>query len=125
MTINTEMPSLHPVYIIAEMACSPDGDPALAKTIIRGAGEAGAQAVQFQVWKREAMVVPRHPDFAKLGAIELSRGAWAELARFVRNSYPAMQIIACVYERDSVDFCESLPVDAYKLHAAEPVQPAV
>ena len=30
-----------------------------------------------------------------------------------------MQIIACVYERGSADFAESIDVDAYKLHSAD------
>jgi hypothetical protein len=37
-----------PIYLIAEMACSHEGDPALARVIIDGAGRAGADAIQFQ-----------------------------------------------------------------------------
>ena len=36
-------------YIIAEMACSHEGDPALARKIIDAAGGAGADAIQFQI----------------------------------------------------------------------------
>lgn len=107
------------ISIIAEMACSHEGDPDLARKIIDGAGASGADAIQFQIWTREAMMVPQHPDFAKLGKIELKREAWRELASYVRDRYPEMEIIACVYERGSVDFCEGLDVDAYKLHAAD------
>ena len=35
-------------YIIAEMACSHEGDPALARKIIDGAGQAGADSIQSQ-----------------------------------------------------------------------------
>ena len=106
-------------HIIAEMACSHEGDPVLAHKIIDGAGLAGADSIQFQIWSLKDMVVPHHPDYPMLTRIELSRDVWRGLANYVREKYPAMQIIACVYERGSVDFAESIAVDAYKLHSAD------
>lgn len=106
-------------FIIAEMACSHDGDLKLARKIIDGAGNAGADAIQFQMWKVQQMMVPHHPEFDKVLQIELSREEWAALANYVREHYPAMEIIACVYERSSVDFAEEVGVDAYKLHSAD------
>ena len=107
------------IVVIAEMACSHEGDPALARKIIDGAGAAGADAIQFQIWLARDMMVPQHPAFATLNRIELSRQVWSELAAYVRQNYPQLQIIACVYERASVDFAETLGVDAYKLHSAD------
>ncbi|MFC1735412.1 N-acetylneuraminate synthase family protein [Candidatus Hydrogenedentota bacterium] len=106
-------------YIIAEMACSHEGKPDLAQKIISGTNEAGANAIQFQVWARDDMVTPQQPDYDTLARIELSRQDWAGLAKYVRETNSQMQIIACVYERGSVDFCESINVDAYKLHSAD------
>ena len=107
------------VYLIAEMACSHEGEPALARKIIDGAGQAGADAIQFQIWKLREMMVPHHPDFEKVSKIELSQEQWTDLAGYVHDHYPSMQIIACVYERSSVDFCERIDVDAYKIHSAD------
>ena len=106
-------------YVIAEMACSHDGRFDLAKVIIDGAGQAGADAIQFQVWILEDMMVRHHPDYERVAKIELSRQQWGDLANYTHERYPNMQIVACVYERSSVDFCESLGVDAYKLHSAD------
>ncbi|MBN1517180.1 N-acetylneuraminate synthase family protein [Candidatus Sumerlaeota bacterium] len=106
-------------YIIAEMACSHDGSEDLAKVIIDGVGQAGANAIQFQVWLAADMMVPHHPQFDLVKSIELSRDIWRRLADYVRSKYPGMEIIACVYEHQSVDFCEDLNVDAYKLHSAD------
>lgn len=105
--------------MIAEMACSHDGNPKLARVIIDGAGQAGADAIQFQIWKLDEVMVPHHPDFAKVSTVEFSRGQWTELANYMRERHPHMQIIACVYERSSVDFCESIRVEAYKLHSSD------
>jgi sialic acid synthase SpsE len=109
----------HPVYVIAEMACSHEGDPDLARVIIDGAGKAGADAVQFQVWTATELVVPQHANYNLLCSIELSREEWQLLAEYVRERYAGMDLIACVYERGSVDFCESIGVDAYKLNAID------
>lgn len=107
------------VYIIAEMACSHQGDIALAHKIIDGAGQAKADAIQFQIWSLADMVVPHHHDYRLLKRLELSHGQWAELANYVRSRYPKMQIIACVSEHKGVDFCERVRVDAYKIHSAD------
>ena|SRR5689334_37634 len=112
-------------HIIAEMACSHEGDPALARKIIDGAGAAGADSIQFQIWSLKDTVVPHHPDYQMLTRIELSRDVWRELANYVREKFPAMQIIACVYERSSVDFAQSLAVDAYKIHSADLSNPVL
>jgi len=120
--LNIDRPSSRPgssIYIIAEMACSHEGDPALARKIIDGAGQAGADAIQFQIWKLREMMVPHHPHFEKVSKIELAQEQWADLASYVREHYPQMQIIACVYERSSVDFAERIGVDAYKIHSAD------
>ena len=112
-------PSFSKTYIIAEMACSHEGDPALARKIIDGAGQAGADAVQFQIWSLQDMVVPHHTDYGILKKIELSQDEWASLARYVREQYPAMKIIACIYEPKSLAFAEKIGVDAYKIHSAD------
>lgn len=108
-----------PIYVIAEMACSHEGDPQLARTIIDAAADAQADAIQFQIWLAKDLMVPHHADYPKLTCLELSRETWTELAQHARARRPEMEIIACVYERGSVDFGEDLKVDAYKLHSAD------
>jgi sialic acid synthase SpsE len=106
-------------YVIAEMACSHEGNPDLARTIIDGAGRAGADAIQFQIWRLADLDVPHHPGYAVREQLEMSPSVWKELAAYVREHYPQMHIVACVYERSSVDLCEQIDVDAYKLHSAD------
>ena len=106
-------------FIIAEMACSHEGNVDLARKIIDGAGKAGADAIQFQIWRLADHVVPHHPEYNKLSKLELSQSAWYDLSAYVRVNYPEMKIIACVYERSSVDFAERINVDAYKLHSSD------
>jgi sialic acid synthase SpsE len=106
-------------YVIAEMACSHDGNPELARVIIDGAGKAGADAIQLQIWKLCEMMVPHHPEFETVSKVELSQEQWVDLIHYVHEYYPEMEVIACVYERSSVDLCEEAGVQAYKLHSAD------
>jgi sialic acid synthase SpsE len=101
------------------MACSHEGDERLARQIIDAAGTAGADSIQFQIWSLPEMVVPHHADYPLLQRLELARERWRALADHVRQRFPNLQIIACVYEESSIDFCEELPVDAYKIHSAD------
>ena len=101
------------------MACSHEGKPEFAKKIIDGAGKSGADAIQFQIWKLNSMMVPHHPDYSEDLKLEMSYDIWTELAKFSRDRYPNMQIIACVYEESSVDFANSIHVDAFKIHSAD------
>jgi len=112
-------------YVIAEMACSHDGDPALARTIVDAAGRAGADAIQFQIWLAKDIMVPQHPAFGQLCRLELPRACWRELADYTRAQHPGLDIIACVYDPDSADFASTLAVDAYKLHAADLSNPSL
>ena len=113
------------IEIIAEMACSHEGDPALARKIIDGAGRAGADAVQFQIWLAKDMMVPHHAMYDTIVRLEMSREEWTGLAEYQRERYPDMEIIACVNEHASVDFCETIGVDAYKLHSSDLANPDI
>jgi len=112
-------------YIIAEMACSHEGQPELAKFIIDAAGKAGANAVQYQVWQLDEIMVPSHPGFELGGTLEMSQDEWAELMRFNRATYPDMEIIACVNDLPSIQFCEDQQVDAYKIHSSDISNPMI
>ena len=57
--------------------------------------------------------------------LELSRDQWSQLAGHVRQRYPRMQIIACVEDLGSVDFSETIGVDAYKLHSSDLSNPEI
>jgi len=106
-------------YIIAEMACSHDGSEDLAKTIIDAAGKSGANAIQFQVWKKEEIATPDHPDLEVLKSVELAYDTWHSLYSYVRTNYPGLDIIACIYEEESLNFCANMGVDSFKIHAAD------
>ena len=110
---------MNKTYIIAEMACSHEGDIKLAKKIIDGAGEAGADAIQLQIWSLVDMMTPDRDNYELLKNIELTRDQWKEIISYSRKKFPAMEIYSFVYEHKSIDFMESLNIDGYKLSSAD------
>jgi N,N'-diacetyllegionaminate synthase len=107
------------VYVIAEMACSHDGSIELGQKIIDGAGQAGADAVQLQIWSLSNMMAPNHPVYGVCQKIELSQEHWKQLAQYSTSRYPGMDIFCFIYEHKSVDFAESLNIKGYKLSSAD------
>jgi sialic acid synthase SpsE len=107
------------VYVIAEMACSHNGKEELGRQIIDGAGRAGADAIQLQIWSLADMMAPGHSAYEVCRKIELSREAWKFLADYSKQNFPEMDIYAFIYEHKSIDFAESLDVQGYKLSSAD------
>lgn len=106
-------------YIIAEMACSHEGNVDLAKFIIESAYKAHADAIQFQVWQRELIMSPSHADYGVLESVQLDQNEWQSLVDYTRTACPSLSIIACIYETTSLDFCNAANVDAFKIHATD------
>lgn len=113
------------ITVIAEMACSHDGSPELARQIIDGAGQARADAVQLQIWSLANMIAPNHSVYNVCRKIELSQEQWKMLIQYSRKHYPMMEIYAFIYEHTSVEFTENMSVDGYKLSSSDLSNPYV
>jgi len=108
-----------PLFVVAEMACSHEGKLSLARKIIDIAGRAGADAIQFQMWEVEDLVVPAHPDVTLLQKLRIEFGEWQLLAQYVRQSFPRLKIFACPYAAERIACSEAIGVDGYKIHSSE------
>ena len=107
------------IYVIAEMACSHDGSPDLARTIIDGAGKAGADAIQLQIWSLAHMLTPDHQVYDVCAKIELTQDQWKGIVDHSRKYYPRMDIYCCVFEYQSIGFIDALGIDGYKLNSSD------
>lgn len=112
-------------FIIAEMACSHEGDVSLAKKIIDAAAISKADAIQFQIWSLTQMMSPQRKEYELLKRIEFTREQWKELVAYTRNAYPSLKVYVCVYEHSSIDFIDSLKIDGYKLNSSDLSNPLV
>jgi len=112
-------------FLIAEMACSHEGDLRLAKRIIDASAKAKADAIQLQIWSLEHMMSPKRKEFDLLKRIELKNEEWKELVLYTKKHYPNLKIYVCVYEHSTIDFINSLGIDGYKLNSSDLSNPLV
>jgi sialic acid synthase SpsE len=119
----------HPTFIIAEMACSHDGSVDKAKRIIRGAAEAKADAINFQVFSIEDLMVPQYgsgkarvsagkeslPIFDYLKTISFGPQIWEQLFIYARERN--LLIISVCGDLPSIELVSDLKPDAYTVSA--------
>jgi sialic acid synthase SpsE len=67
-------------YIIAEIGSNHDGDKNRALDLIALAATTGADAVKFQLFKAETLVLPSHPSYATLQKVATPREWLPDLA---------------------------------------------
>lgn len=72
-------------YLIAEIGSNHDGDKARALALIRRAADVGADAVKFQLFRAETMVVADHPAFETLANLSTPLEWLPELASRCRE----------------------------------------
>lgn len=107
----------HQLYIIAEMACSHDGNAEKAKRLVDSAVQGGADAVQLQFFNRDALMTPQHDIYDLLGTIELNKQAWREVYDYARQ-FP-LDVFACTFDLPSFELAVELGVDGIKLNSSD------
>jgi N,N'-diacetyllegionaminate synthase len=121
----------NPCFIVAEAGVNHNGDLRLAKRLVEAAQQAGADAVKFQTWMTEKLVVSdaqmaeyqkqnlgkEGSQFEMLKQLELSYGQFQELKSFAdqRN----FLFFSTPDEEDSADFLEQLGVMLFKIGSGE------
>ena len=105
-------------YIIAEIASAHEGNPDLAERLYRLAAETGADAVKFQIFRRDALLCHHHPKYASFGEIEMSAAAWRRLLQVAAELPPDLMVE--VFDEESLALAEeSGAVAAYKVPTSD------
>lgn len=120
----------HPCFIIAEAGVNHNGDVEIAKRLITGATECGADAVKFQkrtvedILIRSALERPYDSPTALAATygehrkkLELSEDAWHDLKKFAQEKN--IIFFASAWDPKSADFLETLSVPVYKVASAD------
>lgn len=105
------------VFIIAEAANSHEGSLDVAKRLVRATADAGADAVKFQKFVVEELLVSTHPDFNLFKSLQLKDEEWREL--FDYGHELGMIVFADVFDIPSAELMASLHVPAYKIHSTD------
>ena len=104
-------------YIIAEIASAHEGQPKLALEIARHAVRTGADAIKFQIFKRDQLLTKTNPYFDEFGEIEIAPKKWASILKQFSNE--SIDIIIEPYDLESFQLVEQFEfVHGYKIPAA-------
>ncbi len=110
-----------PVYIIAELACAHEGDESFAADTIRAAADAGADAVKFQIFSADGLVVPNHTLHANYVKFQFSTDAWQRLAQVARES--GVDVLVDVFEPWSLTVAKEIGAVGLKVHSTNVTNP--
>jgi N-acetylneuraminate synthase len=114
-----------PCYIIAEAGINHNGDLSLAKRLVDAAVDAAADAVKFQkrklseVYQERILAEPRLAEQALqylvplLVEYELSDSEFVEIHKYCLSK--SITFLCTPWDNQSVDFLETLGVEAYKI----------
>lgn len=110
-----------PTFFIAEVASAHEGNLEVAKKMIEVAVGAQADAVKFQLFKKEAYMVPAHHIYPLAERIEFTVEQWKELRDYARGQ--GIIFIADAFDLPSVELAAELDVEALKIHSSDLTNP--
>lgn len=108
---------MSPTVVIAEAGSNHDGSVIQAKKLIDAAAAAGCDAVKFQLFKTEELVLLGHPATDILRSVEFPRDWLAELVPYCQNS--GIAFCASPFDSEAVDMLSDAGVPLIKIASPE------
>ena len=119
-----------PCFIIAEAGVNHNGSVELAKKQINAAKDARADAVKFQTFKAENVVIKNAQkaeyqkettgegsQYEMIKSLELSKGNFRELADYAKKK--DIMFLSSPFDKESVDLLDEMNVPAFKVASGE------
>lgn len=103
-----------PCLVVAHVGAAHDGSGDTAQRLIEAAFQAGADAIAFQLFRVDELLVRRHPERAEMEAIEIPAKEWRRVLEAARAS--GLAVLAEVRDVASRDVAAEAGVDALQAH---------
>ncbi|HDL6020695.1 TPA: N-acetylneuraminate synthase [Mannheimia haemolytica] len=119
------------VFIVAEIGCNHNGDPALAKKMVDVAKECGVDAVKFQTFKADKLISKYAPkaEYQKVttgtadSQLEMTRKLELPYEEFVKLEAYArslgLEVFSTPFDFESIDFLASQQQKLWKIPSGE------
>jgi len=107
----------HPCLVVARVGSAHEGSPESALRMIEAAFKMGADAIAFEVFRAESLVVRRHPRRRDLEAVELSEEDWRRVLGAARAS--GLGVVAEVFDAPSLERAVASEVHALQVHPGD------
>jgi len=109
----------HTPFVIAEMANAHEGSVETSRAIVEAAATAGADAIKFQKFTANELLVPYHPRYEHFKALEMPESAWSDLVHLARSK--GLYVLADVFGTESAKLMRRLEIDGYKIHSSDTI----
>lgn len=106
-----------PVEIIAEVANAHGGDRDAALRIAKGGFSAGADAVKFQVYFADELLVRAHPRFAHFQSQAFAKDEWPGLIGALKDR--GARVYCDVFGLRALEVAERSGADGFKVHTSD------
>ncbi|MDQ4145825.1 MAG: N-acetylneuraminate synthase family protein [Actinomycetota bacterium] len=103
------------IYVIAEAAQGYEGDPTVAKLLVRAAAGSGADAVKFQIIFAEDLAQPGYKYFDLFTSLEMSADEWVDVRSLAGDL--GLDFYVDVFGAKSVEVLRQLDANGAKLHS--------
>jgi len=111
------MTGRHAVRIVAEAAQGFEGDPRLARLLVRAAHAGGADVVKFQLVFADELATRDYPYYGLFKSLEMPREAWQAVAAEAASA--GLGLAFDVFGVQSLDLALALGAGAVKLHSTD------
>ena len=111
------MGNLKKIKIIAEAAQGFEGDPLLARLLVRAAGRAGADAVKFQLVYADEIATPEYKYYDLFKKLEMPAACWREVASEAKKE--GIGLYFDVFGKKSLRMAIALGAEGLKIHATD------
>ena len=105
------------IRIIAEAAQGFEGDPLLARLLVRAAGRAGADAVKFQLVYADEIGTPSYKYYDLFKKLEMPAGCWRQVAGEAKKE--GVGLYFDVFGKKSLRLALALGAQGLKIHATD------
>ncbi|MCA9496882.1 MAG: N-acetylneuraminate synthase family protein, partial [Nanoarchaeota archaeon] len=103
-------------FLIAEVAGAHDGIEENMISLIKSAGKAKADAIKFQIFNAEQLVIPEHPKYEGFKAKEFSLEKWIEFSKLCSKN--GLKVMLDVFDLKSLEYSKKMEnVIGYKIHS--------
>jgi len=105
------------LFIIAEIANAHSGSIQKLNRLVDKIIQIRPDAIKFQLFKTEELLVKNHPDFQLYKKLEIPDHVWKQTFRTLTKTN--IKIFADVFSIDRAKFANSQGVDGFKIHSSD------
>lgn len=111
------------IFVIAEVACSHEGDHLIAKKLVDHVHDSRADAIKFQKFTADELFGSSSKEYKLAKNLEFSDSEWRDLISYAKRKN--LQVYVDVFGIKSANFISKLGVDGYKIHVSDITNPYI